>query len=68
MGLVTPASGRPEVDQGLTKRSLNTLVQNAVKPPQSVKAVVKTIERKSINCQQVKVYQSRRKITPDSPV
>jgi len=43
-GLVTPASGSPEVDQGLTKRSLNTLVQNAVKQPQSVKAVVKTIK------------------------
>jgi hypothetical protein len=23
-GLVTPASGSPEVDQGLTRRSLNT--------------------------------------------
>jgi uncharacterized protein (DUF111 family) len=59
--LVTPASGSPEVDQGLTKRSLNMQVQNAVKQPQSVKAVVKTIKRKSINCQQVNVYQSRRK-------
>jgi len=44
-GLVTPASGSPEVDQGLTKRSLiNTLVRNAVKQPQAVKAVVKTIK------------------------
>ena len=30
--LVTPASGSPEVDQGLIKRSLKNTLVNAVKP------------------------------------
>jgi hypothetical protein len=44
------------------------LVQNAVKQPQSVKAVVKTIKSKSIANQSEFISQEKRTITPDSPV
>jgi hypothetical protein len=61
-GLVTPASGSPEVDQGLTKKVLEYVsIECSQATTVSQAARVKTIKRKSIICQQVKVYQSRRK-------
>jgi len=68
--LVTPASGSPDVEQGLTKRSLNMLVQNAVKQPQSVKQqwYKQSKENQLIANKSRFISQEQRTITPDSPV
>ena len=56
--LVTPASGSPKVDQGLVKGL--KLVSKCSQAHNQSSKVVKTIKgQKSINCQQVNVYQSR---------